>query len=148
MSLCKIRHVIKRLNLKMSLAWCCGGGGTWKGKISRTHTVLKKLILGQKVFFCYTYLLCVVVLHRAALILLSLGPPLVRLAPPSCQMPTIVSRLLRGHSCALAPEPALCVRCHVQQGLSTPPALSLAVMRRERSGERRCCRRAQCWIEI
>lgn len=55
-----------------------------------------------------TYLLCAVVLHSAALILLCLGMP-PGSGPPLLHSAPIASRLLWGHFCVLVPELALCV---------------------------------------
>lgn len=70
------------------------------------------------------YLVCVMVLHRAAMILLFLGPPLALLAPYHLRSSLIASPLLWGHLCRLHPE-LLClsIDTHSASPLPTPPSL-------------------------
>ncbi|CAI9539337.1 unnamed protein product, partial [Staurois parvus] len=51
----------------------------------------------------YTYLLCAVVLHREAWILLFLGPPQALLAPPSCRVPPQQAACYGGTRCSVCP---------------------------------------------
>ncbi|CAI9531533.1 unnamed protein product, partial [Staurois parvus] len=51
----------------------------------------------------YTYLLCAVVLHRAAWILLFLGSPQTILAPPVCRVPPQQAACYGGTRCSVCP---------------------------------------------